>query len=484
MNRKSAASGLVWSVVDMGGGQVLSFVTFLILARILAPEEYGTFALAGSFICCGFFLLQGLAPAIVQRGSIGEEHLSTAFWTNLAIAAVLSAIMAGSAGLLSTLFQNPPLAPVLRWISLVYLPMALASIPMALFRRELRMRACAARTMVGYVVGGAVSIPMALSGFGVLSLAFGQIAQWSATVLVVYAATAWRPKFQFSFPAFVELGRFSIHYISATAVWFVTSKVDMWILGLFLDIRSLGYYALALRLLEAMVSGTIFPVVRLATPLLSPHRSEPAEFNARYRRLVIGATSVWLPAVAGIGVISAVMIPIAFGPKWGGSVPVVQAMSLSAFTLSLTFFTGEVLSAWGRPDIFSKLELLRLIATVVAFGIAAPLGIVAAGLAWSLVPAVILPVHLYTLRRVSGFAASRLLAEWSKVAVSGALMALLIVVMQRFGPFGGWLPAAEAALGAALYIFLLDRVMLPGCVMRLIRLGLGSTPAFATDVKR
>jgi O-antigen/teichoic acid export membrane protein len=468
----------------MGGGQVLSFVTFLILARILAPEEYGTFALAGSFISCGFFLLQGFAPAIIQRVSIDDAHISTAFWTNFAIAIVLAAIVAGSANFLSAFFHHPPLAPVLRWMSLVYLPMALASIPMALFRRELRMRACAARTMVGYVVGGAISIPMALNGFGVLSLAFGQIAQWTATVLVVYAATVWRPRFQFSFPAFIELGRYSIHYISATAVWFTTSKVDMWILGLFLDSRSLGYYALALRLLEAVTTATIFPVLRLAMPLLSPHRFEPAEFNAKYRRLVIGATSVWLPVVAGIGVISAAMIPIAFGAKWEDSVPVVQAMCLSAFTLSLTFFTGEVLSAWGRPDIFSKLELLRLATTAVAFGVAAPLGIVAAGLAWAMVPALILPVHLYTLRRISGFAPSKLLAEWSKVAVSGTLMVLAILIMQRFGSVGWWLLASEAALGAAVYVLLLDRVMLPGCVMRLIRLGLGSMPAFATQVKR
>lgn len=484
MSRKSAASGLLWSVVDMGGGQVLSFLAFLILARILTPEEYGTFALAGSFMCFGFFLLQGLAPAVVQRcGSIGEEHISTAFWTSLAIAIVLAAIMAGSADLLSALFQNPPLAPVLRWMSLVYLPMALASVPMALFRRELRMRAFAARTMVGYVIGGAVSISMALNGFGVLSLAFGQIAQWIATVLVVYTATAWRPRLRFSFSAFVELGRYSIHYISAVVVGVVTSKVDMWILGLFLDIKSLGYYALALRLLDAVCSVTIQPVARLAIPLLSPYRGEPAEFNARYQRLVVGATSVWLPAVAGIGVISAVMIPIAFGPKWEDSVPVVQMMCLSAFTFSLTASTGEALSAWGRPDIFSKLEILRLIATAMAFGVAAPLGIVAAGLTWSLIPAVMLPVHLHALRRLSGFGATRLLAEWSKVAMSGALMAVAILMMRRFGPPGWWLSVAQTAMGAALYVFLLDRVMLPGCVMRLIRRGLGSMPVFASQMK-
>lgn len=484
MRRKSAASGLLWSIVDKGGEQALSFLTFLILARILAPEEYGTFALAGSFTSFGFFLLQGLTPAVVQRGSIDEEHVSTAFWTSIAIGIVLAAVIAGSAGWLSALFHNPLLAPVLRWMSLVCLPMALASVPMGLFRRELRMSAFAARTVAGYVVGAAVSIPMALNGFGVLALAFGQIAQWVVTVMVVYAASSWRPKFRFSFPIFVELGRYSVHYIAAIAVGFVTSKVDMWILGLFLDMRSLGHYALALRVLNAVSAATIQPLDLMAVPLLSPLRSQPAEFNAQYQRLVIGATSAWLPTVAGIGVVSAAMIPIVFGAKWVDSVPVMQAMCVSAFTYSLTAVTGETLSAWGRPDVFSKLQLLQLFVTIAAFGVAAPLGTVAAGLAWSIVPAAMLPVHLVTLRRVSGSNSLGLLAEWSKVAASGGLMLVAILLVHRLHPFGRWLPAAEIAMGAIGYVFLLDRVMLPGYVMRLVRLGRGSIPVFAFQAKR
>lgn len=483
MRRKSAASGLLWSVVDMGGSQVLSFLTFLILARILAPEEYGTFALAGSFTSFAFFLLQGLTPAVIQRGSIDEKHISTAFWTSLGIGTLLAAVIAGSAGWLAALFQNPPLAPVLRWMSLVCLPMALASVPMALFRRELRMSAFAARTVAGYLFGAAVSIPMALNGFGVLALVFGQIAQWVVTVLVLYAASSWRPKFRFAFPIFIELGRYSVHYIAAMAVGFVSSKVDMWILALFLDMRSLGYYALALRVLTAVNSVTIQPVELMTVPLLSPLRSQSAEFNARYLRLVVGATSAWLPTVAGIGVVSAAMIPIAFGAKWVDSVSVMQAVCVSAFTFSLTASTGQALSAWGRPDVFSRLELLRLIVTTVVFGAAAPFGTVAAGLAWSLVPAAMLPVHLVALRSVSGLDSVRLIREWSKVAASGAFMVAAILLLHQFAPFGRWLPAAEIAVGAATYIFLLDRVM-PGYFGRLVKLGLGSVPVFATQVKR
>lgn len=484
MRRRSARNGILWSFVNTSGEQVLSFATFLILARILAPEDYGVYVLAGSFTNFGFFLLQGLSPAIIQRASISEEHISTAFWTSVAAGILLAAAMAGSANWLAAIFGEPLFAPVLRWMSLVCVPMALTSVPMALFRRELRMATFAARTVACYVMGAAVSIPMALDGFGAFALVYGQIVQWTTAVVVVCMVSAWRPKFRFSVRAFIELGHFSMHFNAAMIANLITSKVDIWILGLFLDVRSLGYYALALRLLNAVNAATIQPIVVVALPLLSPLRSMADEFNAQYQRLVIGATSAWLPATVGIGVVSAAVVPIVFGAKWADSVPVIQAMSLSALTLSLTAFTGDALSAWGRPDVFSKLAMLRLAVTTAVFLVAAPLGIVAAGLAWSIVPIVILPVYLAAMSRISGFDSRRLIAEWSRVAASGGFMFAALLVIQRYAPFGSWTVAGEVAIGFACYVLLLDRVLLPGHVARLVSSFLGAAPIFASRAKR
>lgn len=482
--RKSASSGILWSAVNTSGEQVMSFATFLILARLLAPEDYGVYVLAGSFTNFGFFLLQGLTPAIIQRASISEEDISTTFWTNVAAGILLTAAMAGSANWLAAIFGEPLLAPVLRWMSLGCIPIALSAVPMALLRRELYMSTFAVRTLVCYVIGGAVSIPTALYGFGAFALVYGQIAQWVTAVVVAWMVSPWRPKFLFSFRAFAELGQFSLHFITAMIVNLITSKVDIWILGLFLDARALGYYALALRLLTAVNAATIQPIAVVALPLLSPLRLTADEFNAQYQRLVIGATSAWLPATVGIGAISAAVVPLVFGVKWADSVPVIQAMCLSAFTFSLTAFTGEALSAWGRPDLFSKLAVLRLMATTAVFLIAAPMGIVAAGLASSIVPILILPAYQVAMSKLSGFDSRRLIAEWFKVAASGGFMLAALLVIQWFNPFGPWTFVAEIATGFACYVFLLDRVVLPGYVVRLVRSFRGAMPIFAFRGKR
>src|ERR687886_1237101 len=103
-----AARGVLWSLVEYGGGEGISFVVFLVLARLVAPESFGVVALAGVFIMLvQVFLWQGFPDAIVQRQELRPEHVDTAFWTNIGIPLAFLAAPQATAGLLARLFDQP-----------------------------------------------------------------------------------------------------------------------------------------------------------------------------------------------------------------------------------------------------------------------------------------------------------------------------------------------------------------------------------------
>ncbi|MCT7972261.1 oligosaccharide flippase family protein [Laspinema olomoucense] len=115
---QQALKGVVWSAIQNWGTQVISFVVFFALARLLDPKAFGLVALAGVFFSfMELFVGQGFSNALVQKQELDPEHLDTAFWINLSISGILMVIAIGFAGPIANWFDQPQLAAILQWMS-------------------------------------------------------------------------------------------------------------------------------------------------------------------------------------------------------------------------------------------------------------------------------------------------------------------------------------------------------------------------------
>ena len=192
--RQKAAKGVAWSAIENLGTQAIYFVVFLVLARLLQPEEFGLVSLAGVFISFMMvFADQGLSDAIVQRQDLEPEHLDTAFWINLGICALLAIFTFAAAGSVSSFFHQPQLKPIIAWLSLSFLFNGFSSVQQSLLRRQLAFRALAVRSLVATFASGIVGVVMALMGFGVWSLVAQQLINRVLAILGLWWASDWRP---------------------------------------------------------------------------------------------------------------------------------------------------------------------------------------------------------------------------------------------------------------------------------------------------
>lgn len=88
--RNKTIKGVGWSAADALLGQGVTFVTGLVLARLLSPEEYG---LVG--ICLIFTTIlngivdSGFSNALIRKKDTTNEDYNTMFITNLGISIVL-----------------------------------------------------------------------------------------------------------------------------------------------------------------------------------------------------------------------------------------------------------------------------------------------------------------------------------------------------------------------------------------------------------
>ena len=164
--KQKAIKGVIWSAIESWGSRVISFIVFLLLARLLEPKTFGLVALSSVFFAfMQVFLDQGFSQAIIQRKEVDQEHLDTAFWTNISIALLLLGISVAGAGVIANLFKEPQLTPIIRWLSLSFVFGALNSVQSAILSRQLAFKTLSLRTLVATLAGGLVGIVMAFLGF-------------------------------------------------------------------------------------------------------------------------------------------------------------------------------------------------------------------------------------------------------------------------------------------------------------------------------
>src|SRR5688500_2414099 len=243
--RQRAAKGIFWSVIQKWGRAAISILTFVVLSRLLAPEAFGLVALATVFtVFIELFLDQGFGAAIVQRAELEPEHLDTAFWINILTGILLTVGLIAASGLVAATFDEPRLAPILKWLSFSFILSSLTSTQVSILQRKLAFTNLAARSLIATVVGGVVGISMAFAGFGVWSLVGQDLASGVAGVIVLWHASDWRPGFKVSMRHYKDLFSFGVSIVGNHALTVLLRRSDDLLTGFFLGPVLLVFYTI------------------------------------------------------------------------------------------------------------------------------------------------------------------------------------------------------------------------------------------------
>ena len=275
--RQKALRGVVWSALEGMSAQALSFVVFLILARLLAPADFGLIALATIYILIvQFCIFQGMGPALVQAREIDRRLISTAFWMNLAVSVVFILLTILFRQALAALFHAPKLAEVLLALTPLFLFASLSSVQNALLTRAMSYRVLALRTLAANVIAGGIGIGMAVAGYGYWSLVGQQISGGVINVLLLWKASEWRPAWEFSAPDARRLWRFGLGILGSDMVGVVNRRADQYFAGKVLGTTATGIYAVGARV------STLLGEFDAPVPIVA--RLEAASRRTRVRR--------------------------------------------------------------------------------------------------------------------------------------------------------------------------------------------------------
>ena len=161
----------------------------------------------------------------------------------------LSIISIFASNAIASLFREPQLVPVIKWLSPIFFLSAMSSVQQAILRRKLAFKSLTVRSLAANLVSGVIAVIMAFSGYGVWSLVAKLLVSAFVNMVMLWQVSDWRPSFRLSIKRFRELFVFGINILGGNFVDFLSVHSDDFLIGYFLGPVALGYYTLAYNLL-------------------------------------------------------------------------------------------------------------------------------------------------------------------------------------------------------------------------------------------
>ena len=218
---------------------------------------------------------------------------------------------------------------------------------------------------------------------------------------------------------------------------FAAERVDIIVIGYFLDNTSLGYYYLMARLISMLEMAILDPLDGVMMVVLSRIQNNGPKLRAYYLEMMWASTALWLPAAFGLGAIASNLIPLAFGEHWNGAVAMLIAASLVGLTGSFARVTSYLLLAMGLPKVYVNINLLRFIVTAIVMSCAAQFDLMALGLGFALVSLLMMPVHFLVVRLLAAVPVLAILRAYLPIAFAGSVMAAIVMGVGTLGAGAG-----------------------------------------------
>lgn len=367
LNNKKVVNATKWSAITELVAKLISPITSMVLARLLTPEAFGVVATITMIVSFAeIFTDAGFQKYLVQRefkDDVDREQSTTvAFWSNFILSIILWFFIGIFSAPLAKLVGNPGLGHVIT-IACVSIPLAaFSSIQMALYKRDFNFKTLFKVRVAGILVPIVVTIPLAIWLRSYWALVIGTIVINLVNAIVLTYYSEWKPRLYFSFVKLKEMLSFSIwSMIEAISIW-MTSYIDIFIIGIYLNEYYLGIYKTSMTTvgqITSLITAATTPILFSALSRLQNDKSAFKEMFFKFQKLV---GMLVIPLGVGIFFFRNLVTEILLGNQWMEAANFIGVWGLtSAVTIVLSHYCSEVYRSLGKPKLSVLVQVLHII---------------------------------------------------------------------------------------------------------------------------
>jgi O-antigen/teichoic acid export membrane protein len=374
--KKKAINGFKWGLTDNLLGSGITFLTGLILARLLSPDEFGIIGMITLFIAVSNSIIDsGFSNALIRKTDAKDIDYSTAFYFNLVVGIIFYILLYLCSPFISSFFKTPILIPIIRVIGIVLIINSLSIIQRTIFIKKVDFKTQTKISLISSVLSGIIGIGMALLNYGVWSLVGQQLSRQFFNTLFLWLYGSWRPQCTFSKKSFNEMFGFGYKLLLSGLLDTLYKNIYYLIIGRFYTANQLGQYTRAEQFSSIFSSNLTSVIQRVSYPVLSTIQEEQERLKDAYRKIIKTSMFVSFFCMLFLAAVAKPLILILIGEKWITAVSYLQIICFSAMLYPLHSLNLNILQVKGRSDLFLKLEIIKKIIAVTPIVLGIFLGI-------------------------------------------------------------------------------------------------------------
>jgi O-antigen/teichoic acid export membrane protein len=337
-----------------------------VLARLLFPEQFGLIGMLTIFMAVAqSFLDSGFGAALIQKREVTLADTCSIFYLNIMVGLVAAGILCLVAPWIAAFYNQSILTPLTRALSLTIVINSFGLIQGAILAKEINFKTQTKVSLIASILSGIIGVTLAVTGFGVWSLAVQQISSTFFYTLFLWLLNSWRPALIFSLKSLGEMFSFGSRMLASGLLNQIFTNIYLLVIGRLFSANDLGYFTRA-KTFQELPSHTLSEMVgRVIFPVFSTIQDDPPRLKKGFKKGLTFMVLVNFPIMIGLAVIARPLVVVLLTEKWVQSIPYLQLLCFLGLQFPVHLINLNLLQALGRSDLFLRLEIIKKVLVVI-----------------------------------------------------------------------------------------------------------------------
>lgn len=350
----------IWSFANKIGTQLVWLITTMVLARFLAPNEFGMIGvLSIIFMVANTLSDSGLGGALIIQKKITDEDCASIFLFNAFVSISLYIAIFFSADFVESFYNVQGLASVARCLGLVFVINSLGVVPRSLLFHRLQFKSSCINGLISIILSSLTAIIMAYFNCGVYSLVAYQVVSATVSTLGAIIITKYQFPLKFKWQNLKKLFNFGAYTTLTSVIESIYENMMAPIYGKYLSMSEAGYLSQAKRVEEAASMSLVGTVNNTSFPILSKLKDDIDLFKKEADSMQQNVPIVIFPILVVVAVYSKELIYLLFGEKWLPSSQYLSILVIAGMFMVLENINRNFIKSLGYVSILFKYTIIK-----------------------------------------------------------------------------------------------------------------------------